>query len=104
MCDMVVGDRIAERGFGPLIVLWAFVGPGKIEHVTGTGPPNKNFSGPQSFVGFFVGPGGFEHVTGMGRWKRSIRVPESFVGFCGTRRVRACDRDRELSRKQLLQQ
>ena len=101
------GCRGQDRGkkIGPLIVLWAFVGPSKIEHVTGTGRrKKKTFQAPQGLVGFFVGPSGFEHVTGMGRWKRSIRAPESFVGFCGTRRVRACDRDRELSRKQLLQQ
>ena len=72
------GPRGPDRGkklFGPLIVLWAFVGPGRIEHVTGTGRRKKTFQAAQNFVGFF-----------------------------GTRRVRACDRDRELSRKQLLQQ
>ena len=43
----------------------------------------KKLLGPPIVLWAFVGPGGFEHVTGTGWWwKKSFEAPEGFVGFC----------------------
>ena len=66
----------------PPKVLWVFVtcdGDRVVEKIF-SGP--RKFCG---CLMVFVGPGGLEHVTGTGRRKKKIQAPGSFVGFCGGR-------------------
>ena len=84
-CD---GDRWWEKLLPDPQVLWVSVGPGRFEHVTGTGGGIKKLGQPQKVFWVFVGPGRFEHVTGTGGGKTLFQPRKNFWVFVGPGRFK----------------